>query len=132
MDDEFIFEDGELKDVEGRTIDDEPWDGTDWSELAPPVDEEQLKRLYRIEDSQHEYHYGYFDFDNNSWIEYFFEIGTMVLRDETSVLEAKKYNYEIVLLGGIFNTEEYEFEEIFYKEPLLDLTEFIVEGSISD
>lgn len=89
---------------------------------------EDANRLHRRVSSLDEISYAYYE--NNQWVEYDFNINITFLYEEMSVLEAKKYNYEIVLIGGTL--ENREMKNIIFKKPLLDLTEFVVEGSIGD
>lgn len=98
-----------------------------WDDNIEPS-EQNINRLHRRTDSSDELHYAYYD--GSEWVEYDFIINVTFLYSETSIMEAKKYNYEIVVLGG--NLIDGEMTNIQHKKPLLDLTEFVVEGSIGD
>lgn len=79
--------------------------------------------LYHRMDKHEDNFYAYYK--DGHWTEYSFDFDVTFNYLETSVLEPKTYKYEISLLGLSDETN------IVYKKLILDLTDFIVEGSIS-
>ena len=89
-------------------------------------------RLHRYTDNNEHY---YLYYEKGSWHDYEFTFNVTFSYDDTSVLEPKTYQYEITLLGGVLKTNYAKWETVVrpsYKKPLLGLTDFIVEGSISE
>lgn len=78
-------------------------------------------------------------FENGEWKPYEFRINFMFPYQYTSVMEAKTYKYEIVLFGGVETSkiDDISFDvdlpmTIEYKKFLLDSTDFVVGGSLSE
>lgn len=89
--------------------------------------------LYRRTDLEEDNYYAYYD--NGKWVEYSFDFDVTFRHAETSVMEPKTYKYQVTLLGGTLKDEPKPGETIVnvvYFKPILDLTDFIVEGSISE
>lgn len=108
--------------VDGQYI----WD----NDIKPKSGDEN--RLHRYENSDDTV---YLYYDGEKWVEYSFDFNVTLSYNETSVMEPKTYQYEITLFTG--NQKDYVNPgeipiTIEYKKPLLGLTEFIVEGSISE
>lgn len=79
-------------------------------------------------------------FENGEWKPYEFRINFMFPYQYTSVMEAKTYKYEIVLFGGT-GADEYDKNVSYdsdlpiiieYKKFLLESTDFVVGGSLSE
>lgn len=92
-------------------------------------------KLHRYEhDGERDFYY--FDSYENKWIEYVFEISFRMDYEYTSKMEAKTYKYEVAL----FDADEIVSDErgvvglngIHFKKPLLEATDFIVGGSLSE
>lgn len=126
-----VFDDSVIRQYEGTptfTDGEWVWDNS-W---RPAVGDE--KRLHRFVDNGDNF-YCYFDSDTNTWKSYDFSFDVTFAYRDTSIMEPKTYKYEIALLGGVLKTSPSEKETIVnvvYKKPLLGLTDFIVEGSISE
>lgn len=89
--------------------------------------------LYRRIDSEDNNYYAYYS--NGEWVEYSFDFDVTFRHKETSVMEPKTYKYQITLLGGTLKSDPKDDEtiiDVVYFKPILDLTDFIVEGSISE
>lgn len=103
----------------------------EWLDDTHPL--ENLENyLYRRTDSNDENFYAYYT--DGHWKEYSFDFDVTFRYQETSIMEPKTYKYEISLLGGTLKTNPQPGEtiiDIMYFKPILDLTDFIVEGSIS-
>ena len=95
---------------------------------------DNLNKLHRYEhDGTREFYY--YDSYERKWIEYTFEISFMMEHKYTSKMEAKTYKYEIVLFDADIvykDGEEVGLENIRFKKPLLEATDFIVGGSLSE
>lgn len=105
----------------------EEWDNS----VTPTVGFENY--LYRRTDSMNDNYYAYYN--EGQWVEYSFDFDVTFRYDETSVMEPKTYKYEIALLGGALKDDPEKDEtiiDVVYKKPILGLTDFIVEGSISE
>lgn len=88
--------------------------------------------LYHRIDSDDNNFYAYYV--DGHWKEYSFDFDVTFRYAETSVMEPKTYKYEITLLGGSLKDNPKPWEtivDVVYNKPILDLTDFIVEGSIS-
>jgi hypothetical protein len=88
--------------------------------------------LYHRIDSDDNNFYAYYV--DGHWKEYSFDFDVTFRYSETSVMEPKTYKYEVTLLGGALkdNPEPTEtIVDVVYKKPILDLTDFVVEGSFS-
>lgn len=102
-----------------------------WNNNAVPKDGDE-NRLHRYTDNGDNF---YCYYDNGAWKDYEFTFNVTFAYRDTSVLEPKVYQYEIALLGGTLKSSPAVGEtilNIYYKKPLLGLTDFIVEGSISE
>lgn len=139
--DKQIFDGTELKDY-NLEFNVSETDAQDWDTAKHPTDPSiyLYRRTYKSSNGVKEHFYGYYK--NNAWHDYEFTFNTIFQYPETAVMEAKKYCYEITLLFGNYNTETNNFNVgtegdykdlplIYYKKPLLELTDFVVEGSIS-
>lgn len=108
--------------VDGKFV----WDN---SKQPLPGDE---NRLHVYSDNNEKF---YLYYSEGEWKDYEFTINVTFQYKHTSVLESKTYQYEITLLGGTLKTYYEDWEtpvDPVYKKPLLGLTDFIVEGSISE
>lgn len=81
--------------------------------------------------------YKFYNSETEKWEPYSFEISFQFPYSDTSKMEPKIYKYEITLFGGSLKpTEELAYKEtpinIDYKKPLLEATDFIVGGSLSE
>jgi hypothetical protein len=112
-----------------------PWSDTatlEWDDSIGP-DEGFENYLYSRFDEDDDYFYAYYK--DGHWVDYSFDFDVTFTYDKTSIMEPKTYKYEIVLLGGSLKENPGPSETIInvvYKKPILDLTDFIVEGSISE
>jgi hypothetical protein len=89
-------------------------------------------RLHRYTDKGDNF---YCYYDGSKWVDYDFDFNTTFTYEETSVMEPKTYKYEIALLAGRRKADAKEGElpiTIEFKKQLLGLTDFTVEGSISE
>ena len=87
---------------------------------------------YRIDDAE-EIYYSYYK--EGVWTEYSFDFDITFEYSKTSKMEPKTYKYEVVLLGGSLKENplpEETIVNVVYKKPILDLTDFVVEGSVSE
>jgi hypothetical protein len=108
--------------VDGKII----WDDN----IKPKVGNEN--RLHRYD---HDGESFYVYYNGSKWVDYEFGFNVTFTYDETSVMEPKTYQYEITLFTGNQKDDVGPGEipiTIEYKKPLLGLTDFIVEGSISE
>lgn len=122
-----VFDGEEIKSYNDLGGDVEEWH----DDVPPKVGEENY--LHRRIDGLNEKHYAYYS--NGTWVPYEFTFNVTFSYDDTSVLEPKIYQYEITLLGGALKSDTKKWDTIVrptYKKPLLDMTDFIVEGSISE
>lgn len=96
--------------------------------------------LFRKEVKKGEGVWEYRYFENGEWKPYEFRINFMFPYQYTSVMEAKTYKYEIVLFGGT-GADEYDKNVSYdsdlpiiieYKKFLLESTDFVVGGSLSE
>lgn len=104
----------------------------EWLDSIVPLENFE-NYLYRRTDADDNNHYAYYV--NGHWKEYSFDFDVTFRYSETSVMEPKTYKYEISLLGGSLKNNPGPKEtivDVVYKKPILDLTDFIVEGSISE
>ena len=104
----------------------------DWDDSVKPA-EGRENCLYFRTDYDDVTTYAYYT--NNEWKEYGFDFDITFQYQKTSKMEPKTYKYEIALLGGTLkeNPEEGDtIVNVVYKKPILDLTDFIVEGSVSE
>lgn len=102
-----------------------------WGDYVPT--EENKNRLHRYTTYDDNFYCRY-DEDSGEWLDYDFGFNVTFTYDETSVMEPKTYKYEIALFAG--NLKDAAPGEIpitiEFKKRLLDLTDFTVEGSISE
>lgn len=101
-----------------------------WDNTPPLAGDEN--RLHRYENRGDNF---YCRWTGSEWVDYDFEFNTTLTYGETSVMEPKTYKYEIALLAGKNNDNALPGELpiiIEFKKQLLSLTDFIVEGSISE
>ena len=99
-------------------------------DVTPAVGYENY--LYRRTDNNDDNFYAYYA--SGHWVEYSFDFDVTFRHQETSIMEPKTYKYEITLLGGSLKENPQPGEtlvDVVYFKPILDLTDFIVEGSIS-
>lgn len=104
-----------------------------WDDTYVP-DEANKNRLHRYESYEDNFYCRY-DETNNKWVTYDFNVNVTFMYSETSVMEPKTYKYEIALFAGNRKTNPVPGEipiTIEFKKRLLDLTDFTVEGSISE
>jgi hypothetical protein len=124
-----VFDDDIIRDYKGVPRFEQ--DGHIWDDTWTPAAGDE-NRLHRYMDNDE---YFYCRYDGTKWLDYDFSFNVTFMHDHTAAMEAKTYKYEIVLLGGPLKTNPTEYEPIVrvvYKKPLLGLTDFIVEGSISE
>lgn len=123
-----VFDDDVIKDYPGTPT--FPNGTPVWDNTPPSAGNEN--RLHRYSNRGDNF---YCYYSNGSWKDYEFAFDVTFTYDETSVMEPKTYQYEIALLGGDLKNA-YEPHEspikVIYKKPLLGLTDFVVEGSISE
>lgn len=103
----------------------------EWLDSVKPI-EGYENYIYRRTDNEETNYYAYYQ--NGHWTDYSFDFDVTFSYAETSVLEPKIYKYEITLLGGSLKENPGPKETILnivYYKPILELTDFIVEGSIS-
>lgn len=101
------------------------WDRT------PPLSGNE-NRLHRYTDKGDNF---YCRWTGSEWIDYDFDFNTTFTYSETTTMEPKTYKYEIALLAGKRNYDALPGELpiiVEFKKQLLSLTDFIVEGSISE
>lgn len=149
-DDDYVFKALLLRDDKQFTTDkietynytseaDNIWD-TQYSFIDSKGDVQDNTALFRkeVEKGKGVWEYAYFE--NGEWKPYEFRINFMFPYQYTSKMEAKTYKYEIVLFGGT-GADEYDEEinydselpiVIEYKKFLLESTDFIVGGSLSE
>lgn len=104
-----------------------------WDDTYVP-DEANKNRLHRYESYEDKFYCRY-DEAGHKWVTYDFDVNVTFTYSETSVMEPKTYKYEIALLAGNRKTNPVPGEipiTIEFKKRLLDLTDFTVEGSISE
>lgn len=121
-----LFDSSKIEDYSTVSADQEEWH----DEYGPAEGFENS--LYRRTDSYDNNYYAYYE--QGKWKEYSFDFDVTFRYAETSVMEPKTYKYEITLLGGTLKENPKPGETIVniaYFKPILDLTDFIVEGSIS-
>ena len=122
-----------------------------WSDASKPVvgDEGKLFRRY-LDDGSCDFRY----YDENQvyadeygtthWIPYEFKINFTFPYEATSLMENKTYKYEVTLFGGVLKESaqgdvlsppgkgESIYDKIDVKRPLLEATDFVVGGSLSE
>lgn len=79
--------------------------------------------------------YKFYNSETEKWEPYSFEISFQFPYSDTSKMEPKTYKYEITLFGGSLKQSFGDKEtpiNIDYKKPLLEATDFIVGGSLSE
>lgn len=112
----------EIKDYTGGDI----WDND------VSGDSDYLYKLVTNESTTYRY------YENGEWHPYELRIVLTLPYEATSLMEVKTYKYEITLFGGsidadaTFQDDEIPLSNIEYKKPLLEPTDFIVGGSISE
>lgn len=122
------------------------FDGTDilsYNDISGGYNEEWLDTvtptegfenyLYRRTDAEEDNYYAYYE--DGKWVEYSFDFDVTFRHAETSIMEPKTYKYQVTLLGGALKADPKPGEtivDVVYFKPILDLTDFIVEGSISE
>lgn len=77
----------------------------------------------------------YYYYENSSWVKYVFNITFKMNYASTSKMEAKTYKYEVVLFDATPKYQDSELiglEDIAHKKFLLEATDFIVGGSLSE
>lgn len=77
----------------------------------------------------------YYYHDGSKWVRYEFSISFTMSHENTSKMEEKTYKYEVVLLDGdpkYDGDDVIGFNTINYKKLLLEATDFIVGGSLSE
>lgn len=120
-----------------------------WDDAVKPVegDEGKLFRRY-LSDGSSDFRY----YDENQineddathWIPYEFKINFTFPYEATSLMENKTYKYEVTLFGGVLKDLTQEdvlsppgegesiYSKIDFKKPLLEATDFVVGGSLSE
>jgi hypothetical protein len=124
---------------------DGPWDN---SVTPVPGNEQKLHRRTVATATGNVYEYSYYA--DGKWVRYEFRITFMFPHYATKVMEPKTYQYEVTLLGGnvkvghdgkdissdLETTQATAFDklpiDVVYKKPLLDPTDFVVGGSMSE
>ena len=102
-----------------------------WDALYTPEAGNENRVHHYVDNDDNFYCY----YHDGEWKDYNFEFNVTFRYSETSIMEPKTYKYEIALLGGNpkKNTMPGELPiTIEYKKQLLGLTDFVVEGSISE
>lgn len=100
-----------------------------WDDSNAPSSGDEEKLHFRItSDGIKEYRY----YENGAWVPYEFRISFMFPYEATSLMESKQYKYEVVLFGADVLPGNAGLTNISYKEPLLEATDFIVGGSLSE
>jgi hypothetical protein len=127
-----MFDDLKIIEYKGSPIFTNNGEDIVWDDLYIP-EQENINRLHRYSHLGDNFYCRY-DIVTKRWITYDFEFNVTFMYSETSVMEPKTYKYEIALLAG--NDKDVEAGEIpieiEFKKRLLDLTDFTVEGSISE
>lgn len=120
-----------------------------WDNDVKPVegDEGKLFRRYKSDGSCD---FRYYDEnqinedDATHWIPYEFKINFTFPYEATSLMENKTYKYEVTLFGGVLKDStqkdvlsppgkgESIYSKIDFKKPLLEATDFVVGGSLSE
>jgi hypothetical protein len=103
---------------------------SDWKEPPLTGDDEKLHYMNKSNGAR-EYAY----WDGSKWVKYDFEIEFSFDYEAMKKLEAKTYKYDITLYYGQLKEKPIEGEnpvEIKYKKPLLEATDFVVGGSLSE
>lgn len=115
------------------------WDAQ-YSFIDSQGDTQDNTALFRKEVEKGKGIWEYRYFENGEWKPYEFRINFMFPYQYTSVMEAKTYKYEIVLFGGT-GADEYDQNVSYdsdlpiiieYKKFLLESTDFVVGGSLSE
>lgn len=110
-----------------------------WNDsYTPAIGKEKL--LHRREITKNQADYAYYE--NGHWIPYEFKITFPFPYSATSKMDSKIYKYEIVLFGGSLKENPVELSSpiingeipinITYKEPILEVTDFKVGGTLSE
>lgn len=105
-----------------------------WDDTYKP-EEANKNRLHRYTDASGDMFYGRYDEVADKWITYDFGFNVTFLYSETSIMEPKTYKYEIALLAGNLKDDAEPGESpiiVEFKKQILGLTDFTVEGSISE
>lgn len=129
----------ETNDVKTYTYPD--WDN-DYTFVDPIEGEQPKTALFRKRASEEdEWEYRYYDENatgegtDYKWIPYEFRITIPFPYNEMSIIEPKTYKYEVTVFGGPVK-ENPELNEIpvtvDFKLPILEPTDFIVGGSLSE
>ena len=103
----------------------------EWLDYITP-EEGYANNLYHRIDSNEDNYYAYYE--DGHWVDYSFDFDVTFRYSETSVMEPKTYKYEITLLGGELKDNPGPSEtivDVVYYKPILELTDFVVEGSFS-
>ena len=103
---------------------------SDWTDPPLTGDDEKLHYMNKPNGAK-EYAY----WDGSKWVKYDFEIEFSFDYETMKKLEAKTYKYDITLYYGQLKENSVRGEnpvEIIYKKPLLEATDFIVGGSLSE
>lgn len=106
-------------------------ENSEWLDDITP-EEGYENNLYHRIDSNEDNFYAYYS--DGKWVDYSFDFDVTFRYSETSVMEPKTYKYEVTLLGGALKDNPGPTEtivDVVYKKPILDLTDFVVEGSFS-
>lgn len=120
-DDEYIFR--YLFSAEPFIFDSETLEEYPYEEFDDMVPGDEGK-LYRAGEDNYAY------WDGSIWVPYEARLVFNFDREDTKDLEPRKYYYQINLLGGSFDGSN--FTNINYKKTLLDTSDFIVGGSLSE
>ena len=105
----------------------------EWNDDNVPDEGTTNNLYYRIDSLDEKAYYAYYK--DGHWTDYSFDFDITFQYDKTSKMEPKTYKYEIALLGGSLKenpTGKETIVNVVYKKPILDLTDFIVEGSVSE
>ena len=128
----YLFDDAVIKDYVGyhESIDENGIPVLN-NTVKPQIGDE--KRLHKYENNGD---YFYYYYDGSKWVNYDFEFNATLTYEETNAMEPKTYKYEIALFAGNIKQNalqgEFPLDQVEYKKQLLPLTDFIVEGSISE
>jgi hypothetical protein len=116
-----------------QTTDIVDYNGSVWDNDNPPATGDEYKLHRRTVSGISDY--AYYDYTNNEWIEYTFRISFQFPYNSTSAMESKTYKYEVTLFGGNINASATGDQIpliVDYKHPLLEASDFVVGGSLSE
>lgn len=139
---EHDFGDTSVQDYDGET-----WDNN-YTFIGANGESQPINALYRkqIVKGIDEYEYKYYTSNTKGdghWVDYDFKITFQFPYDAMKLMEAKTYKYEVTLFDGVVSPTPsgdvkmppdigYSLTNIVYKYPLLESTDFIVGGSLSE